>query len=223
MNTKNLTQEQISAFSDGEADSQSETVLAALRQAEGRTDWDLYHQIGDVLRSEEMGFSMSADFQARMTARLELEPTIIAPAVIPTASLDAVSNSIPAKGKAVSSKKPLNRLALAGIAAAVAAALIGGPQMMVAFKGSATDPAPTMVVAASPNEASARLVNSVQKPAASLTVASSEVVAVGGQDGIVLRDPRIDEYLLAHQRFSPSVFSTAQYARSAAFATEANK
>jgi sigma-E factor negative regulatory protein RseA len=39
----------------------------------------------------------------------------------------------------------------------------------------------------------------------------------------VLRDPRIDEYLLAHQRFSPSMFSTAQYARSATFATDSGK
>lgn len=39
----------------------------------------------------------------------------------------------------------------------------------------------------------------------------------------VLRDPQIDEYLLAHQRFSPSVYSTAQFARSATFATESAK
>ncbi|MBC7413746.1 MAG: sigma-E factor negative regulatory protein [Herminiimonas sp.] len=40
---------------------------------------------------------------------------------------------------------------------------------------------------------------------------------------VVLRDPRIEEYLLAHQRFSPSVFSSAQFARSATFATQSVK
>lgn len=40
---------------------------------------------------------------------------------------------------------------------------------------------------------------------------------------VVLRDPRMDEYLLAHQRFSPSVFSNAQFSRSATFATESVK
>jgi len=39
----------------------------------------------------------------------------------------------------------------------------------------------------------------------------------------ILRDPGIDEYLLAHQRFSPSVYSTAQYARSATFAVDSDK
>jgi sigma-E factor negative regulatory protein RseA len=39
----------------------------------------------------------------------------------------------------------------------------------------------------------------------------------------MLRDPDIDDYLLAHQRFSPSVYSTAQYARSATFATDTEK
>jgi sigma-E factor negative regulatory protein RseA len=38
-----------------------------------------------------------------------------------------------------------------------------------------------------------------------------------------LRDPGIDDYLLAHQRFSPSVYSTAQYARSATFVNDSNK
>ena len=39
----------------------------------------------------------------------------------------------------------------------------------------------------------------------------------------VIRDPQINEYLLAHQRFSPSLYSTAQYVRSAPFATESAK
>jgi sigma-E factor negative regulatory protein RseA len=53
--------------------------------------------------------------------------------------------------------------------------------------------------------------------------ASPNTITVASQDGEVLRDPRIDDYLLAHQRFSPSVYSTAQYARSATFAVESDK
>ncbi|CAN5439942.1 hypothetical protein BH11PSE11_BH11PSE11_23260 [soil metagenome] len=222
MNSKNQTQEHISAFSDGEADTQSEMILAALRQEEGRRDWDLYHQIGDVLRSNEMGFSMSPDFCARVAARLELEPTIIAPAG--KQSVGTEPNAEAGRSLSInSSKRPLKRLALAGMAATAALAFIAGPHMMVAYKGDAADTPSTMVAAVSQNEAAARLVNSTQRPATSLTPASGEIVAVGRQDGVVLRDPRIDEYLIAHQRFSPSVYSSAQYARSAAFATEANK
>jgi sigma-E factor negative regulatory protein RseA len=40
---------------------------------------------------------------------------------------------------------------------------------------------------------------------------------------VVLRDAQIDEYLLAHQRFSPSLYSTALYARSSTFVTESDK
>src|SRR3990167_5176493 len=80
MNTKNFTQEQISAFADGEmAEAHPETVLAALRQQEGRCTWDLYHHIGDVLRSDDMAFALRPDFAARVAARLEAEPTIVAP------------------------------------------------------------------------------------------------------------------------------------------------
>jgi sigma-E factor negative regulatory protein RseA len=60
-------------------------------------------------------------------------------------------------------------------------------------------------------------------PAVASADARIAVVSANAPEGVVLRDPRIDEYLLAHQRFSPSVYSTAQYARSATFATDSNK
>jgi len=50
-----------------------------------------------------------------------------------------------------------------------------------------------------------------------------ETITVASKDGEVLRDPRIDDYLLAHQRFSPSVYSSAQYARAATFAVDSDK
>jgi sigma-E factor negative regulatory protein RseA len=55
--------------------------------------------------------------------------------------------------------------------------------------------------------------------------ASSGIVAVAASKPgtVVLRDAQIDEYLLAHQRFSPSLYSTALYARSSTFATESDK
>jgi sigma-E factor negative regulatory protein RseA len=62
--------------------------------------------------------------------------------------------------------------------------------------------------------------NSGNPGAAPVVVAAAsapKTITVASQDGEVLRDPQIDEYLLAHQRFSPSVYSTAQYARSASF------
>ncbi|WP_188419201.1 sigma-E factor negative regulatory protein [Oxalicibacterium solurbis] len=192
MNTTNMTREQISAFADGELpNGHLDVVLAALRQDEGRDAWNLYHQAGDALRSDELNVRLSADFNARMFARLEDEPTIMVPA-----------NKRVAVAKDAS---PLRRFAMPGMAAAAVAvaAFLTVPQMMTQNQHAA----PTLASAPAPVVASA----------------APETVTVASQEGEVLRDPRIDEYLLAHQRFSPSVYSTAQYARSATFAVDSEK
>lgn len=209
MNTKSVTQEQISAFADGEMlESHPEAVLAALRQQEARCAWDVYHHIGDVLRSDDMAFALRPDFAARMAARLEAEPTIVAPQ-----PASAPIRQRFASGRAGTSMRLLHRFRIAGAAAAVAAvAFIAAPPLMVALSGSGAG-AGTAVVASS----------ALAGSSAGTTETRSEVVAVNAQDGVILRDPRIDDYLFAHQRFSPSVYSTAQYARSAAFSNDSGK
>lgn len=192
MNTTNMTREQISAFVDGELpEGHLDVVLAALRQDEGRDAWNLYHQTGDALRSDELNVRLSADFNARMFARLEAEPTIMVPA-----------NKRIALARDASS---LRRFAMPGMAAAAVAvaAFLTVPQMMTQNQNAA----PALAAASAP----------------AVTPAAPETVTVASQEGEVLRDPRIDEYLLAHQRFSPSVYSTAQYARSATFAVDSDK
>jgi sigma-E factor negative regulatory protein RseA len=189
MNTTNITREQISAFSDGElSDGHLDVTLAALRQDDGRDAWNLYHQVGDALRSDELNTQLSAGFNARMFALLDAEPVIMVPAD---------------KRVAVAKETSIRRFAMPGMAAAAVAvvAFLTVPQMMTPNAPTlASNPAPVVATAAAP-----------------------ETITVASQDGEVLRDPRIDEYLLAHQRFSPSVYSTAQYARSATFAVDSDK
>ena len=204
MNTKEMTREQISALADGEVpDECMDTALAALRQQEGKSDWDIYHQIGDVLRSDDMVVTLSPGFAARLSARLDAEPTIVAPAAIADREegrrFDTKANSAPRGGQA-------RRWALPSMAAAAAMATVAfftTPQLMVAMKGDGNAPEPAATIAAS--------------------VVQSEMVAASAPEGVVLRDPRIDDYLMAHQRISPSVYSTAQFARSANFAADSNK
>ena len=75
-----LSKQQISAFADGELpDHEVDTAIAALRAPDCRSDWDIYHQIGDTLRSEPMASPLSAGFSARFAARLATEPTLLAP------------------------------------------------------------------------------------------------------------------------------------------------
>jgi len=183
MNTTNMTREQISAFADNElSDGHVDIALAALRQQEGRDTWNMYHQIGDALRSDDLNTQLSADFNVRMFARLDAEATIMVPAE---------------KRVAVAKDAAFRRFAMpAGMAAAVAvAAFLTVPQMM-----TPNGNAPVVTAAVAP-----------------------ETITVASKDGEVLRDPRIDDYLLAHQRFSPSVYSSAQYARAATFAVDSDK
>lgn len=217
MNANYMTQEQISAFADGELDgSQTEAALAALRLPEGLAAWDVYHQIGDALRSEEMAFALSPNFAPRMAARLEAEHAIVAP----KPNQGQIEPQRALEGKAVA-KGAMKRYALTGGAAlAVAAfALLSTPQLMVASKDS-TSPKGAAIMVASGARPSVPAIAPPQAP----SHASSVAVASGAEYGaVILRDPRMDEYLLAHQRFSPSLYSTAQYARSATFATDSDK
>jgi sigma-E factor negative regulatory protein RseA len=214
------SREQISALADGELNSRHvDSALATLRSKEARDDWDVYHQIGDVLRSDDMAVNLSAGFAARMAARLEVEPTIIAP---------AMANSLQSGGnvRLNSAEHPASdgrgherkakQWAMPGMVAAAAMAsiaFVAAPQLMVAFKGGETANAP--MVASTRTQTHSASANAELSPNA--------VVATTVAEGVVLRDPSIDDYLLAHQRFSPSLYSTAQYARSATFATDSDK
>ncbi|MDB5853147.1 MAG: histidine kinase [Herminiimonas sp.] len=225
MDTIKMTQEQVSAFADGELSaSQSEAALANLRAPQGRADWDLYHQIGDVLRSEETSGGLSAGFAARMAARLEAEPTIMAP-VIDVAQERSQQKNI---AHGLSS---VRRFAMPGVvAAAIAAvALLGGPQLMVAMNGAPAkthltpEPSQAMVASASHTVSHASVIAASAPIERAVAVPSQPAQPASGGKEVMLRDEGMDEYLMAHQRFSPSVYSTAQFARSATFAEDSGK
>lgn len=213
MDDKNITREQMSAFSDGELESsQIEAVLIASHKPDGRDAWEVYHQIGDLLRSDELDVTLSPAFAARMAAKLDAEPTMVAPVVSRT------------KQAGVESKVPvgtaIKRFAIPGVAAAALAiaAVVTTPQLMIALDdvNSLARPSPSMAVADSAT-------SQVMVVPATAPPQTSGMVTPAVNQEVVLRDPRIDEYLMAHQRFSPSVYSTAQYARSATFPTDSDK
>ena len=75
MDTNKKIREYISAFADGElSDADLELALAALREADGRQAWDLYHRIGDALRSEPGQAELSPGFAIRLADKLAAEP-----------------------------------------------------------------------------------------------------------------------------------------------------
>ena len=194
MDTKDMTQEQISALLDSElGDSHIEVALATLRRNEGRNTWDVYHQIGDVLRSEEMARDFSEGFTDRLLARLDEEPPILAPvrqAEAQPAQLQQAAGGVRARRFAMP-------LAIAA-AAVVAVVLVPRGTKEPGLGGQVIAGEQQVVL---PGQSGGGVVRT------SATAA----------DGAVLRDPRLDQYLMDHQRYSPSWNSSAEYARSATY------
>jgi sigma-E factor negative regulatory protein RseA len=70
--------QQISALMDGELfDDDAEALLDVMkRHPEADEDWQTYHLIGDILRQPDQAH---ADISAKLRARLQAEPTVLAP------------------------------------------------------------------------------------------------------------------------------------------------
>jgi sigma-E factor negative regulatory protein RseA len=217
MKNSYVPQEKISALADGELErSELDAVFASLRQPERRKEWDLYHHIGDVLRSEDMASDLSPNFAARMAARLDAEPTVFAPAA------QAAKNAVAVK---YSKTETVKRFAMPSIAAVLAAftAYLVAPQLMT---GSSTKPAETYASSSLASASSHAISSAVSVPAIAPSVSApteADLSVEANQDAVVLRDPSIDEYLMAHQRYSPSLYDTTQFVRSATFENEPQK
>jgi sigma-E factor negative regulatory protein RseA len=155
--------ETLSAWMDSELDGhQAAALLPQLkREPELRRDWDCYHLIGDALRGVH-----GPDLCARICARLDAEPTVLAPQ---------------RRGKA----EKLRWTALSLAASVAAAAFVG----WMALSGTQPD---AVQIAAVPAPAVLP-------------------VAVPAGDAI-------NDYLLAHQRYSPSnaMQGVAPYVRTVA-------
>lgn len=68
-------EEAVSAWVDGDGQIRPEELDTPY----GRQLWDTYHQIGDVLRSDELSIVPSDKFYARLSKAIDEEPTILAP------------------------------------------------------------------------------------------------------------------------------------------------
>lgn len=74
MDTNKKNRERISALCDDALPKDDhELASAALRTDEGRAAWEVYHLIGDMLRTPE-GADLSPGFSSRLSARLAAEP-----------------------------------------------------------------------------------------------------------------------------------------------------
>lgn len=80
MERSDTTRQHISDLVDGEAEPESlAALLPQLRDGDGRQAWDIYHLIGDAVRSVGPAPVMREDFAARFAARFAAEPLLLAP------------------------------------------------------------------------------------------------------------------------------------------------
>lgn len=200
MNTSTTQHESISALADGELDDAPlDAVLASLQVAGSRQTWELYHQIGDVLRSDDLALKLSPDFATRFSAMLEAEPVIFAPNAL-------------AKDPAATASRRNNYFgwAAAGMTAAAMFALVLAPQLQHTLGG---DSAPAIQISKAPQaEGGVQLASNSGKTANLVASADTRDTAKKlDEQPDMLRDPRIDSYLMAHQRFSPAISNGTQY------------
>ncbi|WP_144156793.1 sigma-E factor negative regulatory protein [Paraburkholderia sp. BCC1885] len=170
--------ERLSAFVDGElfGEEHLNKFISELDH-EDRASWSHYHLIGDALRSDDLAVSPAASsaFLAGFAARLEQEPHVLAPAALPAARRLLA----------------LRRRVVPAFAVAAAAATLTWivvPQLQGVPGGSVGQVASVQTHG-----------DSLQRVAmAPVPTAAAQPV----QDGNIIRDASLDQYLEAHQQFA---------------------
>ncbi|HEY9208957.1 sigma-E factor negative regulatory protein [Acidovorax soli] len=182
MTTDWMNREQLSALADGQL--QGDELAQALEfaaQAEGQATWQLYHLVGDVLRSPELALHQQGHHSMVMRVREQLaqEPMH---GRLPEAA-PAVEQVVRAETAVAANASVFRWKMAAGFASLAAVAAIGWSSLA----GLQGTPSSGAQLAAAPAPA---------QPVA-------PVVSVAGNDGqqVMIRDPRLDELLAAHRQF----------------------
>lgn len=177
MNQDLKQREQLSALADGQL--QGEEWAEALRfaaQDEGRDAWQVYHLVGDVLRSAELARPGDGGaFLARLQEKIAQEPQ--PPRTMAEPQVPAALAQMPQPQAANASVYRWKMVA--GLASLAAVTAIGWTALDT-LRSSTAGP----------------------QLAAAPAAPTQQVAATGAPDQqVMLRDPRLDELLAAHKQF----------------------
>lgn len=195
--------EQLSALADGQLQGfELNDALACAELGEGLETWELYHLVGDVLRSPELASPARPNFMARLRDELAKEPlppsrsqeqAPIAAVVAP--SMTTAANASVFRWKMV-----------AGFASLAAVAAIGWNSIsFLQGSSSAVGGGGQLAQSAAPLQG---------------LPAVPTVAAVQEQSPqVMIRDPRLDELLAAHKQFgsTSTLQMPADFLRNATF------
>ncbi|MET3477813.1 sigma-E factor negative regulatory protein [Variovorax atrisoli] len=225
MNQTITVREQVSALADGhlQGEAFAQAIEALSAEGESRAAWQAYHVVGDVLRSgSHSPCSDTSAFLARFQQRLAAEPVMMAP--VPETV--AVPVAMPVQRRAEAANEPVFRWKLvAGAASLMAVAAIswtlvgngsavpqqgGAGAQLASVQQQQQQPAPAVnsVLAAA-------AVNGPQ--AVDSTLTPTRVIVGNGSPQVMLRDPRLDQLLEAHQQAGGASQMPSGFLRNATF------
>jgi sigma-E factor negative regulatory protein RseA len=189
--------QQLSALIDGELSGDAVRGLSASwrNEPQVRETWHAYSLIGDVMRSEDLAKPAASDerFLQRLREKLADEPIVLAPEVLPRVAPAVAAVSVPAMRQRAQRRGWRTPAAVAAgfvVVAGTLSVLSRNPQ-------PASDEAARLAAASAPVVVAASPVPTLSVAEAASGASAPEFVATGE----VVRDPRIDRYLLAHKPF----------------------
>lgn len=199
--------ELLSALVDGELSGQElAQALDWAEDSEGLESWQLYHLIGDVLRSPDLAHHSQHDLLSGLRGQMAQEPA--QPHLMPAPALQQVTAGLVTDGEA-----PVVALRDPAANASV-----------FRWKVAASFAMATAVVAVGWNLAGQAGFQSGEHLASvqSQTSSSSPVIAVASShtEEVMLRDPRLDALLATHQQYASraALQAPADFLRNASLA-----
>ena len=204
--------EQLSALADGQLQGAelADALAYAGQDEEAMATWQLYHLVGDVLRSPELAQSSDAGFMSRLRTELAKEPLPVRAPGAAQEPMAGVAVVAPAATEAANASVFRGKMA-AGFASRAAVAAIGWSSL-ASLQGGPGQAAP-----------GAQRAQSAERAAGVPTAPAAPVVAVADADGqqVMIRDPRLDELLAAHKQFgsTSALQMPAGFLRNATFET----
>ena len=197
MMEQKMNKELLSAMVDGELRGEElEQALACAESAEGCASWELYHLVGDVLRSPDLAHHSQHDLLTGLRAQLAHEPAL----QLQSSQLQQVAAGMEqTQAPVVALRDPAANHSVfrwkvaASFATVAAMAALGWNLVATPVDGQGAQ------LASAPG-------------------ANSSVV-VATENGSVLRDPRLDALLANHQQYASraSLQTPADFLRNASF------
>lgn len=193
--------QELSAALDGELSDDAVRRLCVLwrKDPEVRETWHAFSLIGDVMRSEDLASPAPRDerFLVDLRARLADEPVVLAPSTPRTSGAGPLDADAPPRVDQRASKR--SWWAPAAVAAGFVA-VVGTLAVVSQAPQRAAAEAVQLSVAAPPTASAVQAPSTDVVARAEKAASFPESVATGE----LIRDPQLDQYLLAHKQLAGS-------------------